>query len=408
MKKKVHFFYQSKIHLILYVLLLITTPFLLLQNYLQTSIGKLSELSFQLGKIHIPYVLLIALIFTLFIIIVFRKKITFTRISAILVIVLLWIIGQKVSDYYFNHKFYELQHNWHYIAYGIYSYIMYRFLKSINLPVEKIFIYTYLVAIACSTFDEIIQIYISGRIFDIGDIGKDVWGTVLGIVFISFVLQQGKIFYENKKIRFKKIKEYFKNPFAILFYEVIYTIIFLTTSSLFTEVKYLKYAILISISLCFMVFLIIHLTQFKKSRMIILSFLALVILIQGISFIKYHKQDIIFYNQRLIVYKGLVIPYFDVMIYSNGTFRFVDKKAYFNERDKNKIFHQEFDILLIGTGLDGTGGLGFDDRSEIQFAYNKVSDSPFQLLLLKNSKAFKEFNRLKKEGFNVLFIIHNI
>ena len=130
--------YSPLINLIFYIGLLITTPFLLLQNYLQTFIGNLSTYSFKVWGITFPYVVLIGIIIACFLIIKNLKYFTRFSVIALLITILLMIIGQKLADFYFNHKFYELQHNWHYFAYGIFSYVSYRYFKSKNRSNSKI------------------------------------------------------------------------------------------------------------------------------------------------------------------------------------------------------------------------------------------------------------------------------
>jgi len=60
---KSSWFYSPKVHLLLYELLLIATPFLLLQNYLQAAIGIFSEKKVEIFGISIPLTVLIAIIF---------------------------------------------------------------------------------------------------------------------------------------------------------------------------------------------------------------------------------------------------------------------------------------------------------------------------------------------------------
>ena len=111
----------------------------------------------------------------------------------------------------------------------------------------------------------------------------------------------------------------------------------------------------------------------------------------------------------MIVYKGIPIPYFDIMIFPDGTFRLVDKKIYFNQKDKvNRIFKYANDILLIGSGENGEGGMGFiDEQRETQFIFNSQKKLPLQVIVLKTPDACKEFNLLNKKGYDVMFIIHN-
>ena len=95
------------------------------------------------------------------------------------------------------------------------------------------------------------------------------------------------------------------------------------------------------------------------------------------------------------------------LIKENGFFRFVDKKHDFNTRDLKTIYHYSTDILLIGSGKKGLGGNGFPEKQMTQFVFNTVKMRPLQVIILKTPDACKKYNQLKKEGYNVLFIIHN-
>ena len=399
--------YSPLINFILYTVLLIITPFLLLQNYLQTSIGKLSELFLEVSGFKIPYVVLAALIIALILIIINLKHFTRFRIISILITLLLMIIGQKLADFYFNHKFYELQHNWHYFAYGIFSYVSFRYFKSKNRSNARIILYTFILAIFISTFDEIIQIYISNRIFDIGDIGKDTWGAIIGIFFIFFVINKGKIIKQSWKIREKKIRNYFNNSFSILFLEAVFTLTLLFISSLLTDIKYLSLAIFISFGIFIILFIILHLSRIIFFKKIFIICAVVYLLVQGFFYFKYRNENIVHYSNGMTIYKGMPLPFFDVMIHENGLFRFVDKKHNFNKRDINTICHYAKDILLIGSGKYGKGGNGFPEKMMTQFIFNSVKMKPLQIIILKTPEACKKYNQLKKEGYNVLFIIHN-
>lgn len=403
-KKKI---YSPLINLIVFVSLLVATPFLMLQNYLQSFIGKLSLYMLNIGEMEIPYIVIIALIIAIFFIIKNFKYLTKFRIISLIGVVLLMIIGQKLSDFYFNHKFYELQHNWHYFAYGIYAYIAYRYFKSKNKSDAKIILFTFLTAVSASTFDEYFQLHLSNRIFDIGDIGKDMWGTVIGTFFIFFVLKEGSIIKGDWRFREKKMKNYLKNPFAVFCFELIFTVILLAVSAQLTNIEYLVYSIFISVIFFLIFFFIFHFSQIKIINKIVISILIIYILVQGFFFIKYRNDGITYNSYGITVYKGIPLLFFDVMIFENGTFRFVDKKHDFNFRDKNTIYHYSNDILLIGSGDENIGGNGFPEKEKPQFVFNTKKMKPLQIIILKTPEACKKFNQLKKEGYNVLFIIHN-
>jgi VanZ family protein len=409
MKKNKEKFYSPGTNLILYTLLLIATPFLIVQNYLQQVIGMTSQLSFVMLGMDFPYIIAIAIIFVITLTVVLRHKITIFRVYAWIAVIFMMILGQNSTDYYFNHKFYELQHNWHYLAYACFTFIMYRYLKQKKYPSERIIRYTFISAIFISTFDEAIQILISSRIFDICDIAKDIWGTVIGMIVIFFVIEQGKIVRDCWRFRQKKISAYLKKPFSLLFLEMIFAYLLLLISSILSNNEYLGIVLLLAFSAFSIFFFIFHNSQKKVYRNIFISIAVLVLLLQSIFFIKYHKSNIVYNKKGIVVYKGIPIPYFDIMIFPNGTFRLVDKKIYFNQKDKfNRIYLHATDILLIGSGKDGEGGMGFiDEKRETQFVFNPIKKIPLQVIVLKTPEACEEFNLLKSKGYDVMFIIHN-
>ena len=409
MKKIKKNFYSPATNLILYTLLLIATPFLIVQNYLQQVIGMTSQLSFSLLGVNIPFIIAIVTIFILSLIIIIRHKITIFRIYSLIVVIVMMILGQNSTDYYFNHKFYELQHNWHYIAYAIFSYIIYRYLKQKKYSSERIILYTFLSASCISIFDEAIQILISNRIFDVCDIAKDIWGSVIGMIVIFFVIEQGKIIKKGWRFKQKKIRDYIKNPLSLLFLEMIFAYLLLLISSILSHNEYLGEAILLSFISFVVFFFVFHNLQRKKFRITVISIVVTILLLQTIFFIKYHNSNIVYNRKGMIVYKGIPIPYFDIMIFPDGTFRLVDKKIYFNQKDKvNRIFKYANDILLIGSGENGEGGMGFiDEQRETQFIFNSQKKLPLQVIVLKTPNACKEFNLLKNKGYDVMFIIHN-
>ncbi len=81
-----------------------------------------------------------------------------------------------------------------------------------------------------------------------------------------------------------------------------------------------------SIGVFLIFFLVFHNSQKKVYRNIFISIAIILVAFQSFFFIKYYNGNIIYNTKGLIVYKGIPIPYFDIMIYPNGTFRLVDKK----------------------------------------------------------------------------------
>ncbi|MDO9577508.1 MAG: VanZ family protein [Candidatus Cloacimonadales bacterium] len=409
MKKNNNTFYSPRVNLTLYTLLLIATPFLIVRNYLQQVIGMTSQLSLSFLGINIPYILAFVFIVLVSLILVFRPKITKLNLIGSAAVVLMMVIGQNSTDYYFNHKFFELQHNWHYIAYAIFSYIFYRYLKEKAYSSERIVLITFISAICISTFDEAAQILISNRIFDICDISKDIWGSIIGMVVVFIIIEKGKIFKSDWKLRQKKLSSYLQYPASLLFLEMFFAYFILLISSILSENKYIWIALLFSILAFLIFFFIFHYSQKRGFRRVFISLGVLILLIQGGFFLKYRNSNIVYNKPGIVVYKGIPIPYFDIMIFPNGTFRLVDKKIYFNQKDKvNRIYKHVNHILLLGSGADGEGGMGFiDEKMETQFLFNPIQKTALQVIVLKTAEACEEFNILKSKGYDAMFIIHN-
>ena len=154
-------FFSPKLNLLLYSMLLVCTPFILLQNFLQDVISQFSRSSFEIAKLDIPYTLSIFLIIVLFLSIKFRKTFNTRIIISWLVAFLYWFIGQKSVDYYMNKEFYDLQNNWHYIAYGLFTIVAYNSFSIKPRNLGRMILHLYSLALLISVFDETIQVFIS-------------------------------------------------------------------------------------------------------------------------------------------------------------------------------------------------------------------------------------------------------
>lgn len=407
MKEKYGIIFKPGTHRILYVLLLIATPFLLLQNYLQTLIGTLAASTFPVAGVDVPFILIIALALIGLILYFSYKKLNRLRVISWLIVIILFWIGQSSTDYYFNQNFYDLQYNWHFFAYAIFAYINYRALSVKRSPPEKVIKITFFSALGASTLDELLQIPLSNRVFDLGDISKDVWGAMIGLFIIYFILENGSIVKKGWKLRQQIIINYTKNPVSLLILLFILSYIFMVVSSVLTETAFILPAMLITLLLFTTVFMIIHLTQFKLWRNLILAFFSLLLVIQAYSFVRHFNDNIVSTSRNILNYKGIPIIYFDVMIYPNGFFRLVDKKTEFNQRDQKTIVQKCENIIVFATGMEGEGGKGFPFSEETQFLLNEMNHKGVQIILQNNKTACKTFNRIKKEGKRPALIYHN-
>ena len=392
---------------LLYSLLLIATPFLLLQNYLQSFIGQLSDFSFSFFDTNIPYIPFLVVLFCIGLAIFLRKQFTFIRVAGWIIILVMFLIGQQLTDFYFHHRFYDLQYNWHYLAYAIFSYLNYRYLKGKQVHRENILINTFLMALTISTFDEMIQIPLSNRVFDIGDVSKDVWGTMAGLTFVFWIIENGSMFQKSFQLRHKKIKDYFSDPVSISVYLMIFAFLFLAFTAVLSDTRYLFQAIVFPVLLFLFLFFLIHFSQFNQGKrvvgLVIFFILSGFIILQ----VNYHNRGVVPLKKHLLLYKGFPVFYLDLLVYPNGTFRPVDKKELFNQRDKRTILQLSDDILLIASGSKGDGGKGFIGDEKSNFIYNKYKNKGLQVIILKNRAAFNLYNELEKERKKVTLIVKN-
>ena len=394
-------------HVALYAMLLVFTPFIMLQNYLQRAIGSLSEFAVEPFGVRLPLMFTIAVIVFAVALIVVRKRITIYRTIAFLACLLMIGVSQRICDFYMGNPFYDLQNNWHYIAYAGFALLMFRMLRERGKSAAAVVKITYISALLLSAFDEGFQFFLSSRVFDIGDIAKDGWGVLIGLIVVFFVIDSGRtITRKGWDFRRKKLADYPKSALSMLALAMIFNFLLISFGSVLTDLEYIWHALAFTSGAFIIVFAMIHLTKFKAVRFGLGAILLLAISAQTVSFLRYRSDNIVYNARGLTVYRGIPIPFFDVMIFPNGRFRLVDKKRYFNPGDKTTIFEQKADIVIIATGADGSGGLGFE-KNESQFVYNKFTKRCSQAIPMRTPEACELFNRLKKEGKDVLFIINN-
>lgn len=392
------------VNLVLYQFLLVATPFLLVRNFLQQAIGTFSQWSFDLAGKPIPYTVAFVCVTLIVVLILNLKKFRIKTALIFLSALLLWRLGQLVTDYYFNHDFFELQHNWHYLAYGILAWVSYLYHQAKGYSHIRYIWQTVAMGQIISIFDEVAQIFISGRVFDVCDIGKDLWGNVIGMIVITAAVSHKLNF--SFKLLHKKPADNFSNPYSSLFILALYAFLFLSIGSLITETRYLGQVILWSWGSFLAIILCLYFTLYKWGRLIIATMIVAGLL-WGVVTWQRHDQAVIQKQPGLLEWRGLPVPYFDLMIKPSGSIKLVDKKAYFNKKDKmNRIYGLCEEILLIGSGTNGTGGKGFP-KKESHFVFNPVTGKPLQILIYPNLQACKIYNKLTAQGKKLLFIIHN-
>ena len=393
---------------ILFLILVVMTPFVVVTRYLQNMAHIVSHLKLKLFHFEIPYVLLIAILAAASLLAWKFRKLKVRKVLAILFVLTIITIAYQTMDIYLGMSFFDLQQNWHYLAYGIYVFYFFRAFHTRNMSKNKLILYSYFSAVSASIFDETFQLFMSQRVFDISDIAKDATGVFCGLIVIFFVTETyGTLDLKKNSFPQKKLSDYFRHPLSILIMLGLLTISFVLISPLLSEHQYWYLNLMTGFGLFLIVLITIHLMQFKILRYLIISVITVVLLIMTVSFAVNHDKNITYNTHGLTIYKGIPLPFFDVIIYPDGKFHFADKKHYFRPQDQKYFKLQEPDILLIGSGSRGKGGKGFDIEIGSQFIYNHNSFQSMQVIILSTPDACKKFNELKKANKSVLFVIHN-
>jgi VanZ family protein len=411
-KKSLHFQLLSpKTSIILFSILVVSMPFIMLQNYLQSTFRNTAGFVFTAWGIEIPIILAIVIPIILILIAINIKKITPLRVYTSIFIILMLYIGQISSDFYINYKFYDLQNNWHYFAYCFFTVIMYRYLITKNLPLHKIIIITFLRGLVISLFDEGIQVFISNRIFDLSDVAKDTWGLWIGNIVIFFLAENGKLLKEMPKILHKNLKDYIKSPISLIAFQGIFTYLYVFISANMTDSRLGFLLIFITLSLCTLIFIIIHFSQYRKVKWVIISLIAFCLIGLSTSYLLNKDKGLISINNCIVNYKGIPIPYFDVLIKPNGFFRLVDKNQNICKGDLLKLYEYDADIMIFALSEDYSGEnklIKVNALSNAYFLYNPFSKKGVQVLVMNYSDAIETYNRLINNRKNVAMIIHNI
>jgi VanZ family protein len=392
----------------MYGMLLFATPFVLLQNFLVEAISKTSAMTVPIRDTQVPLLPIIGVVLLIGILITWRRELTRLRLLAGIAVLVMNFFAQQITDYYLDHKFYDLQQNWHYLAYALFAYFVYRDLKPRRLATARIMLITFFGALFLSTFDEIFQMQLSSRVFDISDIAKDLCGTFMGILWIYLATASpGTLRKEWKRIRHRRFKDYFDHPPSLIVLMFLFAVLFLCFSSLLTDASYWLTTVLLTVGGFAFIFFVLHISRFRWIQLAIVTILTIAVVIQLFFYVRYGSDHIIHNQYGLTVYKGIPIVFFDVMIFPDGSFRLVDKKHYFNIRDQKFFLSHKTDIIVIGSGSYGLGGSGFPKDEPVQFLYNESSRRGTQVVILKTPEACKLFNRLKEQNKSVLFVLHN-
>jgi VanZ family protein len=421
--------HSTRLHLILTALLVVGMPFLMLRAFLQEAIGRVSRAMLQLGGLEIPWVLLAVVAVGIPAVLLLRPYVNRGRLVAAVIGLLMIAYAQYINDYYYGHRFYELQMNWHYFAYMFVAIMFYRDLAPRGYAPATVILVTYFAALLFSTFDEAFQAFINNRVFDLGDISKDAWGSLIGMLIVYS--GSGEL-TSRLPIRQRHLRDYLRNPRSVLILLCVFGFFLLTYSSLLNSglalptlgsiqeaglslpvrtvllntLRATAWVGCLALASFAAVFALLHLSQFRPVAWVLLAVAVLAVGVQVWACAKYWDRGIVYWRPGLAVYRGFVWPYFDFVILPNGVLHPATKLHDFNPRDRAFFLHQCADIILIGAGPLGEGGNGFMSKKP-HFMYNEDLKRGSQIIILPTDQACRAFNRLKKEGKNVLFVVNN-
>ncbi|MFA7329682.1 MAG: VanZ family protein [Candidatus Delongbacteria bacterium] len=389
-----------------YALLLIVTPFLLLRAYLQQAIGELSRTPLPGGDgefLLMPWLALLAAGASAWLL---RRQLRPRSLAVLAGVLALWAAGHQVADYYFGHLPTDLQQNWHTLAYLIFAGLFWRWHVRRGRPAHLAALPGLGAALLLSACDETIQVFISSRIFDVGDIGKDAWGAAIGLGAVTVHQAWPALAREGWRPWRPRWRDYRQAAVPQLALNLGAAWLLLGVGSLLTDLRYLPWALLGWLGLTGGAVLLVHGLGRPGWRVLLGGLLSLGALGLGASHLLQPRDRIQACGRHWIVYSGLPLPAFDVLIRPDGGFRLVDKKHAFGTRDQQTLLRLPADILLIGSGFTGQGGLGFPEGLPVQFLPGLELERAVQLIVLPTPQACAVFNRLKDEGRRVTFVVH--
>jgi len=400
--------HSTRLQLVMYSLLLVATPFVLLRRFLQEAIGSITRYPIELGGRQFPLVPVIALVLLAAAMLAFRRRLTRRILGVSALAMLMVFVGHRIADYYLMHKWYDLQQNWHYIAYGLFAYMAWRDFRGRGMSRARTILITYAAAILYSSFDEAFQHFISSRVFDMGDIAKDGWGAVIGMTVLNLGEREpGNLLDRRPSIRQRRPGGYLSEPASMLAIVTLLNFLLLIFGSLQSDARYAGDVLLWTIGAFVPAVLVLHLSQFRPWRrgLIALGLAALAVL--ALLAVLHRDEPLREIRPGLLLYRGLPVVHFDLMVRPDGSFRLVDKKEFFTLRDRQCLMSQGDDIILVASGSTGSGGRGFPETGVSQFNFNPSTQGATQVIILSNDLAVPTYNRLISEDKHVLLVYHN-
>lgn len=392
--------------LVAYCVWLLFLPPMLMYNHLAQAISRTTNLVIDVGGHALPVVPVVGAALVAIVAVFVPRYATRVRALAVLGCVAMVTVSYHVCDVYADLPFYDIRQNWHYGAFGLLTVLALRAFS--GFPTGRRLLYAYLFALCFYAADECAQLFLRSRVSDFNDIAKNGIGSLLALVVYAFIVHDGRIL-GSSPVRHRRLSSYLDSPRSVLVLLFLFNYVLLFVSSLLPGFEYWAWVIGLTLVLTLSAWAVVHVSQWRAGR-VALALAGLVVVVGlGASFLRHRDGHIVHYSPGLIVYKGIPVPLADVIIYPSGLLRPVAKKPFFNNDDREYILSQKPDVVVIATGDDGSGGVGFGAPGSrlSRLVFNPATGRPTQFVLRPSAEAVEDYNRLQQRGTGrVLFIAY--
>ena len=396
---------------ILYSALLVLTPFLMLQAHLQRFVWwvSLRTVTLPVGEdgVALPIVGLAACGALAVLLTALRRHLTRRHLAAGAVVAALLAFGHATTDYYLDGPVWGIQQNWHYLAYAGLALLLHRALRPRVRRLSRLLLLVLGVAAALSMLDEAFQLLVSDRVFDLSDVAKDLLGTVAGLVLVCATLEEGRFPGDGWRLCHPRLAGALDDPVAVLVHAGVFALLFVGVASQLTEVRHAAAAVGLPLVLWSGWLLAVHLSPRRGPRRALCALGLLLVGGQAALLVRHHGDGVVWSSWGLTVCNGVPVPYLDLIVHPDGSFRPVDKKHRFNRRDVSTALKHEPDVLIVSRGFDGAGGEGLPGHGRVRFVYSHRTRRMVQVLLLTTPRAVEEHRRLRAAGRRVVLVVHS-
>lgn len=384
-------------------------PFVLVTRGLQASLRAFSHLTLPFFGFDIPFIPVVEVLMAALVLLYVRDKITKRRVYACLVMFAVFLFSWFVTDVYLYLSLYDIQANYHYAAYGLMTVLFFRAFYREDRAQHKLIYAAFATCMLISLADEGAQRVASHRVFDLNDNAKDALGVVMGLIVVHFIMTKyGTADLKSIPKGEKRIGEYVKNPASAIVILGIFTLIFLTVSALFSDPSYWYVTVLCTFLLFAVAMALLYATRFKMGRRALSTVIVILVLAQVVSVFVYWDDGIVFHSSCVTVYRGVPVPFCDVLVYPNGMVRPADKHHIFNSEIMGFFANYAPSIIVVGSNRHGdpNADVNVDAKYGSYLAYSSQLRRNIQVVTTSPEEACALYNQYRQEGKNVMLALH--